>query len=806
MRTIIQLALLGLALPAFAEFTPMATAVPDSVPNGMNYQGRLEKDGFPVTGNRAFTFRLYDASSGGTALYTSGILAIPVQQGLFAASLDIPFGSLTGTAQKYLEIEVEGVVLSPRDPLRSVPYAKVAETVEGIVNISTAGLTFTTNVGDSLAISSQSGRVGVGTSAPLARLHVSSGAGETGILVLVSTGASALVTIDGNGVVASNGITTGFITVKGTLTVQGNAFSVGGSDFVVSAGRVGIGNASPGATLTLVGDFSASAAATFASSVTVAGAANIAGLVGVGTTNPQTTLEVNGSAQFGAAATKSTFAATGALALNTNASLTVGTTFFVNNGRVGVGTASPSANSKLHVIGDVLIGNPAVHDTSANSDLLIDGNIIIDGKLVQHSGSFSVFEQLGVAAEPQANQTFAVGFTSFSVTTGGNVGVNVLSPLAKLTVNGDSSFSQPSTFASSVTVVGAMSSGGNLGVGTVSPASKLSVVGDLSVSLPATFASSFTVKQAAQFGSTGVSAFTSAGALNIAATQDITLSGAGAEVLGLPATPSATGAASKEYVDSQTLVGSGWTRDLPNTEVELSFIGDQVGVGTASPLAKLHVVGDMSVTLPATFGSSVTVRNAAAFGTTGQAAFSNTGVLTLTTPLATGEGGTGNATGNAPTASLLNADPTDCTLPNVALGINTAGTAQCSTPSNITGTAASLAADPTDCTLPNVALGINAAGTAQCSTPSNVTGNAATATNVAATGVTGGTLGTTVVAQTVQLVSANIVTLMGTAPGVVGKLYYCSDCTGGVGGVGAVVVSTGAAAGQFAISDGGPFQ
>ena len=51
---------------------------------------------------------------------------------------------------------------------------------------------------------------------------------------------------------------------------------------------------------------------------------------------------------------------------------------------------------------------------------------------------------------------------------------------------------------------------------------------------------------------------------------------------------------------------------------------------------------------------------------------------------------TGAVAGNADTATALAADPTDCTLPNVALGINASGTAQCSQPSNVTGNAATV--------------------------------------------------------------------------------------------------------------------
>ncbi len=93
--------------------------------------------------------------------------------------------------------------------------------------------------------------------------------------------------------------------------------------------------------------------------------------------------------------------------------------------------------------------------------------------------------------------------------------------------------------------------------------------------------------------------------------------------------------------------------------------------------------------------------------------------------------------GNAPTASALDHDPADCTLPEVAVGISATGAAACAQPSNVTGNAATatlaagataLAADPTDCLSPNFARGINASGTAQCAQPSDVTGNAATAT------------------------------------------------------------------------------
>lgn len=162
-------------------------------------------------------------------------------------------------------------------------------------------------------------------------------------------------------------------------------------------------------------------------------------------------------------------------------------------------------------------------------------------------------------------------------------------------------------------------------------------------------------------------------------------------------------AASKGYVDSQTLAGSGWTRDVPNTQVELSFIVDNVGIGTANPLAKLSVVGNMSVSQPATFGSSVTIQNAAGFGTTGQSSFSNTGVLTLGTPLAIGSGGTGGTTqGTAQTA--LDVPSRGGTGASGTWGIGISGNA---------ATASALASNPGNCLAGNAPIGVDAAGVAE---------------------------------------------------------------------------------------------
>ena len=65
------------------------------------------------------------------------------------------------------------------------------------------------------------------------------------------TGIPSTGSISGVYLPLAGGSMTGQLTTSSTMTVQGNAFSVGGSTLVVKAGQVGIGTASPTSPLTL---------------------------------------------------------------------------------------------------------------------------------------------------------------------------------------------------------------------------------------------------------------------------------------------------------------------------------------------------------------------------------------------------------------------------------------------------------------------------------------------------------------------------------------------------------------------------
>jgi hypothetical protein len=94
------------------------------------YQGQLSDATGPVTSatQQTFTFTLYDALSGGSAVLTPRanpqILTAAVTDGLF--SVDVDFGQAFDGQQYWLEIAVNGQPLSPRQPVNTVPVAQWA--------------------------------------------------------------------------------------------------------------------------------------------------------------------------------------------------------------------------------------------------------------------------------------------------------------------------------------------------------------------------------------------------------------------------------------------------------------------------------------------------------------------------------------------------------------------------------------------------------------------------------------------------------------------------------------------------------
>lgn len=102
-----------------------------AIPNTINYQGVLKDaiGNFVPDGNYNCTFSLFDTESGGTQLWSES-KPITVEDGIFSTQLgsstqiNLPFDDAY-----WLEVNVEGTVLTPRSPFTSVPYSRISLTV-----------------------------------------------------------------------------------------------------------------------------------------------------------------------------------------------------------------------------------------------------------------------------------------------------------------------------------------------------------------------------------------------------------------------------------------------------------------------------------------------------------------------------------------------------------------------------------------------------------------------------------------------------------------------------------------------------
>ena len=160
------------------------------IPQRINYQGRLldSSTGEPITGAHSVIFRIYDASSGGTLLWSETQGQTADTSGVFAAVL----GSTTPITIDFdgpcwLEVQVDGQTLSPRRELVSVPFAYRASDSDNLGGLPPSAYTASRNSldasdgnpVDALYVDA-SGRVGISTTTPTNFLDVRAFGGAEG--------------------------------------------------------------------------------------------------------------------------------------------------------------------------------------------------------------------------------------------------------------------------------------------------------------------------------------------------------------------------------------------------------------------------------------------------------------------------------------------------------------------------------------------------------------------------------------------------------------------------------------------------
>ncbi len=265
-------------LPAATALFVAAAALQVSAQTEITYQGSLMEAGQPANGFYDMSFSLWDSPSGGSQIGIGVGLGVEVADGVFTVQLNEAdeYGSNAfDGSPRWLQINVNGTPLSPRQPLTAAPYALYAFSGPG----SGGGFW---NANGAHIYNTNSGNVGVGQTLGLpayATLHVATermpagtGALYSDDLIVEATDAVIGLYSDGSGSRGS-AISLGEVDANGLLidkwgigrntSAAGSAlyikhgtdanYSANPTRFVLQTdGKVGIGTSSPGSFLDVV--------------------------------------------------------------------------------------------------------------------------------------------------------------------------------------------------------------------------------------------------------------------------------------------------------------------------------------------------------------------------------------------------------------------------------------------------------------------------------------------------------------------------------------------------------------------------
>lgn len=268
----------------------------------MTYQGRLKDSGLPVSGNKNIDILICNCLSGACApaCASSGVQGVTVSSGLFRTTFTVPASvDLSASQQWFLEVQVGGTPLAPREQMTVAPFAVYAATASGLVAASGApGVNVSTPVYFTglpsastqelfrLTKTSFGGSIFKQYYDPSTAYGLQIVGTEAQVVLVTDTGASPPrvgiggVLLPKTNLDVNGDAQFGTGTAKSTFTTTGNLQLVSGS------------------TITSNGTFSISTAASAALTGVPAIFINKSGQVGIGTTSPEAALHAVGVSSF----------------------------------------------------------------------------------------------------------------------------------------------------------------------------------------------------------------------------------------------------------------------------------------------------------------------------------------------------------------------------------------------------------------------------------------------------------------------------------------------------------------------------
>jgi len=100
-----------------------------ATPNKIKYQGFLKQKGLPVTGTETMKFRITNVD-GTVPYWDSGDQQVNVSLGVFEYTLEVSTSIDWQTAGYYLEVTINGTLLSPSEEIDSTAYALQAKNID----------------------------------------------------------------------------------------------------------------------------------------------------------------------------------------------------------------------------------------------------------------------------------------------------------------------------------------------------------------------------------------------------------------------------------------------------------------------------------------------------------------------------------------------------------------------------------------------------------------------------------------------------------------------------------------------------